>query len=175
VTSRDGTILAGHGVVEAAKAAGLEHVPVVRLDLDADDPRALKVLTGDNEIARLAAIDDRALADLLRDIRDTDLTGLLGTGYDDAMLANLVYVTRPRGEIGDRDDAAAWVGLPGYDGRDQRIQLIVTFDTAEDRTAFLEMIGAGTVYQPQRDGALTTRWPPQHAEDPGALRFDHAS
>ena len=32
VIARDGTILAGHGVVEAAKALGLETIPGCRLD-----------------------------------------------------------------------------------------------------------------------------------------------
>ena len=42
--ARDGTILAGHGVVKAARKMGLEEIPVVRLDLEPDDPKALKLL-----------------------------------------------------------------------------------------------------------------------------------
>lgn len=86
VVARDGTILAGHGVVEAARDAGLAEIPVVRLDLDPDSPDALKVLTGDNEIARLALVDDRQLAELLRSVRATSAEGLLGTGFTDEAL-----------------------------------------------------------------------------------------
>src|SRR5258707_279190 len=61
VVARDNTLLAGHGVVQAAKKLGKTEIPVLRLDLDPDDPKALKVLVGDNEIARMAMVDDRAL------------------------------------------------------------------------------------------------------------------
>ena len=47
VVARDSTVLAGHGVVEAARRLGLEKVSVIRLDLDADSPQALKVLAAD--------------------------------------------------------------------------------------------------------------------------------
>jgi len=57
VVARDGTILAGHGVVLAAKRLKRDKVPVIRLPLAADDLRALKVLTSDNEISRLAEVD----------------------------------------------------------------------------------------------------------------------
>jgi len=53
VVARGGVILAGHGVVQAAGRLGLAELPVVDVDLDPDDPRALKILTGDNEIERL--------------------------------------------------------------------------------------------------------------------------
>src|SRR5262245_8025035 len=59
VAARDLTLLAGHGVVEAAARLGLQAVPVRVLDLDPDEPGALKVLAGDNESARLAEDDDR--------------------------------------------------------------------------------------------------------------------
>src|SRR5437764_115147 len=91
VIAQDGTILAGHGVIEAAKRLGLETARVVRLPIEADSPAALKVLTGDNEIEHLAEQDDRLLSELLREIAQDDPLALLGTGYDEAMLANLVY------------------------------------------------------------------------------------
>jgi len=61
VATRDGTILAGHGVATAARRAGLERVPVVRLDLDPLEPKALKIVTADNEVGHLAEVDDRLL------------------------------------------------------------------------------------------------------------------
>jgi hypothetical protein len=89
VVARDNTILAGHGVVQAAQELGLTVAPVVRLDLDPMDPRALKVLTGDNELARIAIDDDQLLVQLLEVIQAEDQAGLLGTGYDDDSLAAL--------------------------------------------------------------------------------------
>lgn len=90
VVARDGTILAGHGVVEAARRAGLVEVPVYRLDVAPESPVALKVLTGDNELGRLAEADERALAEILKDVLRDDEVGLLGTGFDDATLGALV-------------------------------------------------------------------------------------
>lgn len=93
VVARDGTILAGHGVVEAARRLGIERVPVVRLDVAPDDPRALRVLAGDNEIGKLAEVDDRALTEMLREIKEST-EGLLGTGVDaEKLLEMLVGVS----------------------------------------------------------------------------------
>ena len=102
---------AGHAVVEACKGLGIEQVPVIRLPLKPDDPRALRVLTGDNEISRGGDVDDRLLAEILREIAH-DEDGLLGTGFDEMQLANLVYVTRAAEEISTFDAAKEWVVLP---------------------------------------------------------------
>ena len=171
IVANDGTVLAGHGVVAAAAELGIEVIPVVRLDISPDDPKALKILTGDNEIGRLAGIDDRALADLLRSINDTDIDGLLGTGYDEAMLANLVYVSRHADEIASRDDAAAWVGLPAFDELKHPYRIIVQIDTEEERDSFLELIG---VERPHRrlPNAWSVWWPPRGREDLSSLRFE---
>lgn len=141
VVARDGTILAGHGVVEAATRLGRETIPVIRLDIAANDPQAIRILTGDNELGALAEVDDRLLSELLRELREASETGLLGTGYDDMMLANLVYVTRPASEIEDFDAAAAWVGLPDYEQSGVPIQLIVSFETEEQRAELVAQIG----------------------------------
>ena len=114
VVAQDNIILAGHGVVKASSKMGLESIPVVQLDVPHDDPKAIKVLTGDNEIAHLGLVDDRLLTELLKEVKDYDMNGLLGTGYDDAMLASLVMVTRPKSEIEDFDAAAEWVGMPEH-------------------------------------------------------------
>lgn len=62
VIARDGTILAGHGVVEACIRLNTSEIPVIRLNREPDDPQSLKVLTGDNEIGHLGEIDDRILS-----------------------------------------------------------------------------------------------------------------
>lgn len=167
IVANEGTILAGHGVVEAARHAGLTEIPVVRLKLGPDDPKALKILAGDNEIAHLAMIDDRALSSLLKDIRDTD--DLLGTGYDDSMLTNLLYVTRSRNEIASRDDAAEWVGMPEYEMDPEKIQAIINFDTAEERDEFMTNAGFGRVHK--HLGVVSAKWPPRPYEDRVSMRF----
>jgi DNA modification methylase len=85
-----GRILAGNHRWRAAKAAGLEELPVAYLDVD--DDRAERILLADNRSNDLASYDDHALADLLQLLTATE-PGLLGTGYDgddlDQLLADL--------------------------------------------------------------------------------------
>jgi hypothetical protein len=95
VLAQDGTLLAGHGVVEAARALGQTHVPGYRLPYAPDDPAALALLVGDNHIARLREQDDRMLAALLQALAADDPTALLGTGYDAAALAVLIEAQGP--------------------------------------------------------------------------------
>jgi hypothetical protein len=167
VIARDGTILAGHGVVQAARKMGLESVPVYRLDLGPDDPRALKVLAGDNEIGHLGEIDDRALSEMLKEIKDTDLTGLLGTGYDEMMLTNLLFVTRPASEIQDFNEAAEWVGMPEYDAGQLPLKVVVSFRNEEDRLEFARILGL-TFTEKTR----STWWPARDREDVSSLRYE---
>jgi ParB-like chromosome segregation protein Spo0J len=94
VIARDNTILAGHGLVESARALGMTSFPVKRLDLDPHETQALRVLVGDNEIARLALLQESQLAALLTDLAPA-AGGLAGTGFDPASLAALLeHVTQ---------------------------------------------------------------------------------
>jgi hypothetical protein len=167
IVSRDGYALAGHGVLKAAIKMGLKDVPVVRVNLDHDDPRAWKILTGDNEISRLAEIDDRALTEMLRDIKSGDPSGLLGTGFDNMMLANLVMITRPEGEIKDLNEAAEYVGMPEYEAPDNIINLIICFKSLKDKAEFARVLGLNVT-----DTTKTCWWPPKKDDDPGAVRFE---
>lgn len=169
VVARDGTILAGHGVVQAARMLGLDAIPVCRLALDPDEPRALKVLAGDNEIRHLAEADDRALSELLKQIKDEDPAGLLGTGYDEMMLANLVLVTRPESEVKDFDEAAEWVGMPEYDEGEKTLQLVVNFRSEADRDAFVER---NDLVIDQSKGGKSTWWPPKDRQDLKSVLFE---
>lgn len=170
VAARDGTILAGHGVVLAAQQLGLESLPILRLDVDPDDPKALKVLTGDNEIARLAEVNDRALTELLKDIKDVDLVGLLGTGFDEQMLAALAMVTRPASELASFNEAAEWVGMPEFEPTPEPIKVVVSFRCEEDRQEFARKLGL-TFNEPFAK-TITTWWPYKERDDRQSLMFE---
>ena len=88
VVASDHVILAGHGIVEAARRSGHTSVPVHRLDIPSTDPKAEKFMVLDNTVTRLAEDDDAQLAELLADIQRTE--GLVGTGYDDGALEDLL-------------------------------------------------------------------------------------
>jgi ParB-like chromosome segregation protein Spo0J len=170
VVARDFTILAGHGVVQAVKVVGLAEVPVVVLDLDPNDTRALKVLAGDNEVQHLVESDDRALTEILKQINDDDLSGLLGTGYDAQMLAALVLVTRSADEIADMDAASQWVGLPDYDEGPEPYRIVVGVADEADRDKVMALLQVH-----KRGGNKKTWsvvWPDRPQDDLAAVRFE---
>lgn len=171
VVSRDGTILAGHGVVLAARRLGRETVPVYRVDVDADSIEARQLLAGDNEMSNLAVVDDRALSELLRELAVDDLANLLGTGFDELSLAALAMVTRPASELADLDEAGEWLGLPGFAKADETPTLLVKFDSDDDRRRFLEVIGYGVDRVSRIGGGHTIWWPDRPQNDLQALRF----
>lgn len=177
VIASDDTILAGHGIVEAARKLRLETVPVIRLDILPNDPKALKLLAGDNEIGNLAEIDDRSLTEMLRNIKDQTDNGLIGTGYTDQHLANMVMVTRPMSEIEDFDAAQEWIGLPEfeYSSHTERVQLTIYFDLEMDREDLIMQIGSiypnfKPIHTTQR--AWNAWYPPREQDDAASVKFE---
>jgi ParB-like chromosome segregation protein Spo0J len=170
VVARDNTILAGHGVVLATEKMGLKTVPVIRLDIAASSPRALKVLASDNEIAKLAAVDDRALTELLKEITGKDPAGLLGTGFNEEQLAALTLVTRPASEIASIDEAKEWVGMPEYDEGSTPIRLVISFKTEKDRDAYVKKTKLRI--DTSKGTTWSTRWPWTDQEERAHLRFE---
>lgn len=172
VVATDNVILAGHGVIEAAREAGHTEVPVYYVDFDSADPRAAKLMVVDNEVWHLAENDDRVLTNLLKELSQSE-TGLDGTGYDEMMLANLVMVTRAEEEIADFDAAAEWVGMPdmGEAERQTRVQLIVWCDTIEERNQALAILGAEKVSK--KRNTISIQWPNKEREprEDSSLRF----
>ena len=81
-----GYVLAGNHRMMAAKAAGLDSLPVAYVDVD--DATALKILLADNRTNDLATYDNTELAELLADVSNT--IGLDGTGFDEAFLDGLI-------------------------------------------------------------------------------------
>jgi hypothetical protein len=166
IVARDYTILGGHGVVEAARSIGWRRVPVKRVGIGPDDPRALKIVTGDNELGRFAESDDRLLSELLRDILRDDPLGLVGTGYDEEQLAALVMVTRPESEILDFDAAAEWVGMPDFvPGAGDKFILTVQCASAEARREAAAKLGLEGGWREMKNGKIWTGWYPSREKN----------
>lgn len=176
VIAEDDVILAGHGVVKAATKMGLTEVPVIRVPIASDDPKALKILTGDNETSKLGEVDDYLLTEILKEIRERD--GLLGTGFDDMMLANLVFVTRPSSEIPDFNAALEWVGLPGYDPEDPALKsdlyLVVVFRKRADRDQFVKDKKI-QIKDKRGDRKWSTIWPFEGKIDRKSVKMEGAA
>ena len=170
VVAKDNTILAGHGVVKASLRMGLKEAPVIKLDIDPDSPKALKVLAGDNELGRLAEVNDRALSELLKEIMAKDVEGLLGTGYDEMMLANLAMVTRPAAEIKNINEAAEWLGMPDYEPTEVPYKISLNFRNIEDRSQFLSLSGLEIA---DTEGKTLIGWfPPKEREDKASVKYE---
>lgn len=177
VAAKDYTILAGHGVVQAITQMGLygpKEVPVIRLDIEPDDPRALKIMLSDNEIGLGAEVDDRVLTEMLKDVQT--VSTLLGTGYDKQSLAARIFASRGAGEVADEDAAAQWAGLPEHDGKTGTVKLVIDFESIEMRDKFV------AEHQIKLNSSDTTTpnvsawWPPRNKrQDGSALLWDAKS
>ena len=79
----DGTIIAGHGRLEAAKRLQLQEVPVIRLGHLSEAQRKALVIA-DNQLALNAGWDEVALSNLIRDLDASDFElDVLGFGAED--------------------------------------------------------------------------------------------
>jgi len=87
----DGTLVAGHHVWMAARAAGWSHVAVVRSDLT--DAEVDAYLLADNRLSDLGLYDDDQLAELLAPLAASD--GLDGLGYSASDVAALLQLLAP--------------------------------------------------------------------------------
>ncbi len=165
VISRDMYILAGHGVWMAVQIIGYKEVPVRKLNINHNHPRARQILTGDNEIAKLAEVNDRELTDLLKGIRDEG--NLLGTGFDEQTLSALLFVTRPAEEIAEIAREEEWVGMPEFGGGYDPLKMTVQFENEKDRQDFATRLGI-TLSDKQR----SMWWPWKEREDLASLIFE---
>jgi len=171
IISQDNYILAGHGVVSAALGLGMTEIAVYRAPVAHDHPHALMILTGDNELRHLAEKNDRELSELLKEINDEQ--GLMGTGWDAQMLANLVMVTRPTSEIKDFDAAAHWVGMPEYEDAEVIPKLIISFRNNADRERFIAEQKMTRLSRKAQTWSVW--WPPKENDDTINLRFEESS
>ncbi|MCY4318351.1 MAG: site-specific DNA-methyltransferase [Alphaproteobacteria bacterium] len=98
----DGSVIAGHGRIEAAKALGMAEVPTIQLDhLTPAQVRAYRL--ADNKLTELGAWDDGLLSEELKRLLDDDFDLTL-TGFDDAETARLLAMVN--GDAPGEDDVA---------------------------------------------------------------------
>ena len=137
VIARDDVILAGHGVVKAAQKMGLKEIPVIRLNVESGDERALKILVGDNEISRLAISNDLALGQLLKELGEWDVSVLLGIGFNELDLKRLSSI----GQI--VDPRSEWREMPEFTQEDQGAYrtIIINFTNDKDVQKFAKLLG----------------------------------
>lgn len=83
-------VVAGHGVVEAAKLEGYKTLVARVVPADWPPQRVVAYLAADNELARQAEADTEQLASILQDIRDFDEELLEVVGFSDADLEALL-------------------------------------------------------------------------------------
>ena len=102
---RDGTVIAGHTRLEAARSLKLTEVPVRWLDLDPAEAHALAL--ADNRLGEIATWDDAKLAEVLAELRANDDTILAATGFSDDDLQRLGFGAKniDRNEPDTDDDA----------------------------------------------------------------------
>ena len=96
VDKRTNRILAGNHTWKAAKALGWLQINAGFIETK-DEDEALRILLADNRTTDLATYDDTGLAELLKQIAETD-TGLLGTMFDGDDLDDLLF--KLEGSIG---------------------------------------------------------------------------
>lgn len=141
VAAEDLTILAGHGIVEAAIGIEIEKAPTIILPIRPDSPAALKILAGDNEMARLATTNQDELSSILEELHAGDeLAGLLGTGYDASDLGDRLRLAEALGL--ELDPAKEWKGMPAFDQGDKNsaYRCTVHFKSGADADAFFALI-----------------------------------
>jgi len=102
VSKRSGFVVRGHGRLLAAKALGLDKVPVDYQDY-ASEAEEWADLIADNRIAELSQMDNALLKDLLEEI-DTGEIDLTLTGFDEEEIKNLMTQYFPEDESDVKED-----------------------------------------------------------------------
>lgn len=88
VQKSTGHVITGNHRWREAKELGMKEIPVIWADVT--DEEAQRMMNADNRTSDLATYDERLLADQLLELEASEL-GLLGTGYSDEDLAELVH------------------------------------------------------------------------------------
>jgi len=98
VSRLSGCIVAGHGRLAAAKALGMQIVPVDYQDFASENDE-MAVLVADNRLAELATTDLNTLESVIKDLKVADFDTLL-TGFEDSDLESLL------GQVGESEEDA---------------------------------------------------------------------
>ena len=114
-------IVAGHGIVQAARAEGIESLRADIIPADWDDAMVLAYLAADNELARQGQPDEAQLAALLRDVQATADRELAALAAGSEARLTEMLATLDGGAAGDAEpqvDRAAelnekWQVAPG--------------------------------------------------------------
>lgn len=133
-----GVVLAGNGLVTAARELGWTHVAAVQVD---DDPATATAYgLADNRTAELASWNDQVLAELLQEVRDAEGLELEDVGFDEAYLNSLLGTEVPTTATTPTDE---WVGMPEFvnDDLTSYRKIIVHFRSDEDVAEFARLIG----------------------------------
>ncbi len=102
-------IVAGHGIVAAAKAEGMDSLRADIIPADWDDAMVLAYLAADNELARQGQPDEAQLAALLRDVQaqaDRELAAL-AAGSEARLTEMLATLDTTQGDAEPQIDRAA--------------------------------------------------------------------
>lgn len=128
-----GYILAGNHRYQALLALNATQIPVIWADPDGEGG-ALRVLAGDNQLSRLARMDNAALLEVLKDLQESEI-GLVGSGFDDIAMELLMQQVAMDAEAPIGDGAGFGAGeapngiyqvvVDFYD-QDQRDELFAT-------------------------------------------------
>jgi hypothetical protein len=119
----------------------------------------------------LAERDDRAMSELLRTIQKEDET-LIGTGFDEMQLANLVFVTRDANEIASFDEAAEWAGagMPDFVPEEESFKLTMHFEDEGKRQEFYKTIKSPHL-QNKTGRVWSAWWPSRENRDITKIRY----
>lgn len=131
VVDEENTILAGHARVQAAKALGIESVPVVRaVGLTSAQKRAHVI--ADNRLAGDASWDTKLLGDELRELEQDATLDLRITGFTDEELDRLI---RPKVK-----DSSATIEDKGERNATGRLSYNLVFDTIEQQDRWFSLL-----------------------------------
>lgn len=129
VQASTGYILAGNHRYAALLSLGETQAPVIRLEVD--DTTALKVMLVDNRAAELAERDPRALEEILKRLAEEE--SLLGTGYMDEDLGELMRLNRIADHAPLKPDYEAYAGADGLPKRSMTdVRVVVSAKLDED-------------------------------------------
>ena len=106
ILAQQGTnvIIAGHQRLKAAKEAGLDHVPVVYLDMDDETAKAYNI--ADNRTAEEAEWEPALLSELMSELKDIGFDLTL-TGFEDKEIGEILNWAPDEGVIVEEDNPPA--------------------------------------------------------------------